>query len=278
MDLPSAVGGAVIASLGGLLALLSSLLLSVGGWLQWRGLRRVGQNLSPLRLVRDLFWTGGIAASSVGTVAYHGALLLAPLTLVQPLSSLHVGFTALLSWKGRRVRIREWLALGLCVAGTLLLALDDRPAVSSEAHWGVLWCLCAIGAAPLLLPPPSRLANFWPALRAGLCYGLSAILWKAGMDLPYFGLAWSFVMALFTAGFFGGFAFLQVAFRRLDAGTANALAASLAALFPLPAGIWVFGETASLWALLAAPCTIAGVTLLGCCAPSEAPATDAQPA
>jgi drug/metabolite transporter (DMT)-like permease len=268
----------VIASLGGILALLSSLLLSLGGWMQWRGLRRIGRNLSLLRLVRDPFWDGGIAASSLGTVAYHGALLLAPLTLVQPLSSLHVGFTALLSWKGRRVRIREWLALGLCVAGTLLLALDDRAPVSSQAHWAMLWCLCAVGAAPILLPPPSRLAGFWPALRAGLCYGLSAILWKAGMDLPYFGLAWSFVMALFAAGFFGGFAFLQAAFRRLDAGTANALAASVAALFPLPAGLLVFGETASLWACLAAPCTVAGVALLGCCAPNESSETDILPA
>lgn len=247
------------------LALGSSLLLAVGGWLQWRGLQDQSEgHVSPLRLARSPFWAGGLLASGLGTVAYHGALLLARLTLVQPLSSLHVAFTALLAWKGRRVRYREWLALALCLGGTACLALVETRAGPAPAPcWPALALLVGIGALPLLSPSPVRLASSWPALRAGLCYGLSAILWKAGMGLPPFSAGWCLLLGLFAAGFLGGFAFLQVAFRRLDAGTANALAACIAALFPLPAGRWVFGEDPSLLSLAAALAAVAGVFLLG---------------
>jgi len=268
--------GRSLNSLGVALALLSSVLLALGGWLQWRGLRMQGQKLSVLALVRNTSWLGGMAASALGTLAYHKAILLAELTLVQPLSSLHVAFTALLSWRGRRVRIRERIALGLCVAGTVVLALVDLEHVTPPVHWRNLAVLTALGAAPILLPSPFRLRDFWPALRAGLCYGLSAVLWKAGMALAPWTPGWFLLMAAFSAGFVGGFFFLQGAFRRTDAGTANALAASLAALFPLPAGIWVFSESPSPLVGVAALLTILGVLLMGCSAPTEGPKATAS--
>jgi len=258
-----------LSSLGVALALLSSVLLALGGWLQWRGLQMQGQKLSVLQLVRNGFWLCGMFASALGTLAYHKAILLAELTLVQPLSSLHVAFTAMLSWRGRRVRIRERIALGLCVAGTVVLALVDIEHVTPPVQWRNLAILVIMGAAPILLPAPARLRDFWPALRAGLCYGLSAILWKAGMALTPWTSGWLLLMTAFVAGFVGGFVFLQAAFRRTDAGTANALAASLAALFPLPAGIWVFSENPSALVGVAAVLTVAGVFLLGCSAPNE---------
>lgn len=255
----SAHGWAV--GLGTLLALSSSLSLAVGGWLQWLGLQ--GKDVSLRSLLRTPAWIGGLLASAVGTIAYHGALLLAPLTLVQPLSSLHVAFTACLAWRGRRVRYREWTALGLCLTGTACLALADIETAKTTLRWPALIALCLVGGAPLLLPAPDALARFWPALRAGLCYGLSAILWKAGMGLEAGSLGWILLLTLFTAGFLGGFAFLQKAFRLLDAGTANALAACVAALFPLPAGLWVFSESPSVLSLVAALAAVAGVFLLG---------------
>lgn len=247
------------------LALGSSLLLALGGWLQWRGLQEQPEgHVSPWKLLRSPLWAGGLLASALGTAAYHGALLLARLTLVQPLSSLHVAFTAMLAWKGRRVRYREWAALALCLAGTASLALAEvETGPATAPSWAALGLLVVLGALPLLLPAPGRLTAFWPALRAGLCYGLSAILWKAGMGLPTFSPGWCLLLALFSAGFLGGFGFLQAAFRKLDAGTANALAACIAALFPLPAGRWVFGEDPSLLSLTAALAAIAGVFLLG---------------
>ena len=57
----------------------------------------------------------------------------------------------------------------------------------------------------------------------------------ASRSLKSGSAGWFLLMAAFAACFVGGFLFLQSAFRRTDAGTANALAASLAALFPLGA-------------------------------------------
>lgn len=268
------------AGAGIVLALGSSLLLALGGWLQWRGLQDQPEGcLSPWKLLRSPLWACGLAASALGTVAYHGALLLARLTLVQPLSSLHVAFTAMLAWKGRRVRYREWLALALCLGGTASLAFAEVEAGPAPSPaWGALAFLVALGSLPLLLPAPARLGAFWPALRAGLCYGLSAILWKAGMGLPPLSPGWLALLTLFSAGFLGGFGFLQAAFRRLDAGTANALAACIAALFPLPAGRWVFGEDPSLLSLGAALAAIAGVFLLGTAVrPLKGPGTPPTP-
>ncbi|MEN9352954.1 MAG: hypothetical protein RL318_279 [Fibrobacterota bacterium] len=251
------------AGLGIALALGSSTLLALGGWFQWQGLQTLGTNPSLKRILQLPLWLGGLLASACGTIAYHGALLLAPLTLVQPLSSLHVAFTAGLAWRSRRVRYREWLALALCLTGTVCLALTDISTSSDHVNWIPLAGLVLAGALPLALPAPARLAPFWPALRAGLCYGLSAILWKAGMALPALSPAWVLLLALFTAGFLGGFVFLQIAFRKLDAGTANALAACVAALFPLPAGLWVFHEAPTALSLFAAATTVLGVFLLG---------------
>jgi drug/metabolite transporter (DMT)-like permease len=283
VDLPGSVGNSLmfdpawLSGLGIALALGSSLLLALGGWFQWRGLRSLGQNLSIQELVRVPLWLGGLFASAGGTVAYHGALLLAPLTVVQPLSSLHVAFTAMLAWRGRRVRYREGLALVFCLAGTACLALADISSASEHVQWIALTILVICGALPLALPSPAALERFWPSLRAGLCYGLSAILWKAGMALPALSPAWFVLLALFTAGFLGGFVFLQLAFRKLDAGTANALAACVAALFPLPAGLWVFHESPSLLSLFAALTAIAGVFLLGTATPVLTAAPDNPP-
>jgi drug/metabolite transporter (DMT)-like permease len=257
-------GHDVRTCVGSLLALASSLSLAVGGWLQWRGVQGADGDPLPIRdLVRAPMWVGGILASSSGTIAYHGALLLAPLTLVQPLSSLHVAFTAMLAWAGRRVRCREWSALLLCLAGTACLALSDVGTDSPRVCWTALAILGLVGGIGLLMPAPDRMRRFWPALRAGLCYGLSAILWKAGMGLPAASAGWTACLALFVAGFLGGFVFLQVAFRRLDAGTANAVAACVAALFPLTAGVTAFGEGASALTIGAAVTAILGVFLLG---------------
>ncbi len=260
----------MIANFGALLALLSSLFLAVGGWLQWRGLLRLEAGARLWRAVREPLWVLGMGASAGGTVIYHAALWLAPITVVQPLSSLHVAFTALLSWKGRHVAVREWTALGFCAAGTLLLALSDRPEVADKnCHWSTLAALVTAGVFLLLLPFPRRLAKLSFPWRAGICYGLAAVLWKAGTVLPLFGMSWWGLMVLFAAGFIGGFLFLQAAFRRLDAGTANALAASVGALFPLPAGLWVFREEVGACLFLATALTAAGVALLGSAAGTQ---------
>lgn len=77
-----------------------------------------------LAVIRNPRWIGGLLLTGVGAVIQVGALMLAPITVVQPLGVLAVPWTMLLAARlqKRPVRRQGWLATGLTVAGTAAFA------------------------------------------------------------------------------------------------------------------------------------------------------------
>ena len=109
---------------------------------------------APIRSLRSLFRnrTGstGFLAGVGGWVLYVAALALAPLSLVQATSAGGIGLLAVLVHRrGDHLTRGQWLAVGLAVAGLLLLAVS-----------------LAGGAAGGRPPAPGALAGWLGALRA----------------------------------------------------------------------------------------------------------------
>ena len=107
------------------LAVLSALLLTLGNFLQSRGVARTsaqGNGLGPAhfsRLVRDPVWLGGSALFGLAILVQLAALAFAPLMVVQPVGVVALVFASLLTaWVTKTPpRVREIVAIAVCVAG-----------------------------------------------------------------------------------------------------------------------------------------------------------------
>lgn len=106
------------------------------------------------KLVRNRRWLGATALGLLGWPLEIGALLLAPLTVVQPcLASglillLWLGATRL----GERPGRREWIAVAAIIAGVAGVALAAPERTTDHAGAGAIAVALAIVAIPILAP------------------------------------------------------------------------------------------------------------------------------
>ena len=106
------------------------------------------------RLVRNRRWLGATALGLAGWPLEIGALLLAPLTVVQP--CLASGLILLL-WLGakrlgERPGRREWIAVAAIVLGVLGVALAAPERTTDHASTGVIALALALVAIPIAAP------------------------------------------------------------------------------------------------------------------------------
>lgn len=251
-----------------LLALGGAVFLSLGTVLQWLGHERHGRGVAEAwRVAVQPLWWLGILAGALGTLSYYAALWTGLLSLVQPLSSLHIVFTAVgMAW------LRKEAVLGLRAGSIALVALGVVAGLVGESTesvlvpppqlWGALvflGVLFAVGLATLLLPRASDRLSVW----AGCSYSVSAVAWKGvaemGATIP--GVV---VGMLFGATYVLGFVFLQAAFRRGGAASVNAVATGVATALPMLAAKWVFAEPIGILTWVGATLIVAGVVVGGC--------------
>lgn len=147
-----------------------------------------GFRLSLLtQLLRRVRWVAGIVLGVLAWPAQMAALLLAPLTVVQP--TLAAGLFLLLAigttFLGEKVRQRDVIAVIAIVVGVAGLASVAPEHSSMHAGPNVLTpALAALGAAalfPLLFSftrHRARSAGFLAATGAGLCYAWSSLSTK----------------------------------------------------------------------------------------------------
>ena len=113
-----------------LLTVLASVALAVASVVQHLavgeaskpGMKLSGKEL--LTVIRNPRWLGGLLITGVGAALQVTALMLAPITVVQPIGVLAVPWTILLAARVHRTEItpRMWGATGLTVAGTAAFA------------------------------------------------------------------------------------------------------------------------------------------------------------
>jgi hypothetical protein len=214
--------------------------------------------LPPLRLrrpvasLRLLFanarWLVGFLVGIGGWVLYVAALKAAPLSLVQAVAAGGIGFLALLvhfGGGGERLGRRQWVGVGLGVAGLVLLAttLAGGVATGAPAHASaVVWWLGASAVAAALAAGPLALMLAGGAglgIAAGILYAAGDVATKAALGGGAARLA--FVPAVLAAH---GLAFvcLQLGFQRGGALATAGLATLLTNALPILAGLALFHE------------------------------------
>jgi drug/metabolite transporter (DMT)-like permease len=205
----------------------------------------------PLASLRILFanarWLVGFLVGIGGWVLYIAALKVAPLSLVQAVSAGGIGFLALLVHFGRggeRLGRREWVGVGLGVAGLVLLAgtLAGGVVTGGLAHSSsVVWWLAASAVAAAVAAGPLGLALAGGAglgIAAGILYAAGDVATKAALGG---GDRLLFVPAVLAAHGLA-FACLQLGFQRGGALATAGLATLLTNALPIAAGLALFHE------------------------------------
>ena len=230
------------AGVGLAFALLSSIALN-WGWLAQHGAARDLPALAlrrPVHSLRLLFgdriWVTGFVVGLAGWVFYVAALALAPLSLVQATAAGGVGILAALAHRrGDALSRLDWLAVGLAVAGLVLIAVSlaggvvgaTRPSPAALAGW-------VIGSAVVA----ALVFRTRPGIAAGTLYAAGDVATKAAVA----GGWWLGAVPAVLAAHGGAFAALQLGFQRAGALETAGTASLLTNALPIVAGIVLFGE------------------------------------
>lgn len=256
------------------LALAGAVFMSLGTQYQHQGVTKVetlsgtdaaaGLNRGQLlQLLRRPSWIIGTAMLGLAIVCQLGALVFAPLIVVQPLGVAALVITTLLNARvtGFTPTRRSLIAIGLCIAGTLMFviiaAMYAEDSVVTDGQLGTL--------LSILLVVIIVLAGLWVLLRhrmralfyivgAGIIYGFVATLAKVVIkriqaDELFNWLTIVCVIALIAGTVLGGY-FVQTAHA---SGPPDLVIAGLTVVDPIVAvliGLLVLGEatTAPTWA------------------------------
>lgn len=203
------------------------------------------------RLLRNRRWLGATAIGLLGWPLEIAALLLAPLTVVQP--CLASGLVLLL-WLGAR-RLgeapgrREAAAVAAIVAGVAGIALAAPERTTEHAATGPMALAMALIALPMLLPfalrrRPSTAAAA-AAVGAGCGYAWTAIASKLLTDEVAVGSLAAAIAWLATAGASEGLALLDEmsALQRRPATRVAPVMFAVQVLLPVGLAPLVFGES-----------------------------------
>jgi multidrug transporter EmrE-like cation transporter len=251
-----------MVQLGILLALVSAFIANLGLLCKYRGAMaaptvELGHPLrSAAGLFRSRWWLIGFAVATVGWSFHVAALSVAPLSLVETTLSGGILLLAWIAerWFGVKVGPREWIGVGLCAIGLVLLALTsaDHGGASSkysvEAMASFEAAAVGVGTALLLSGSagvPGRASGPFLGIAAGLMLGVANVAVKAltgtvpGDPLAIIVSPWAFTALVAGVG-----AFLALG-RGLQTGGAIpviTLSSVTANLVSVAGGIAVFGD------------------------------------
>jgi drug/metabolite transporter (DMT)-like permease len=216
------------------------------------------------RLLRNKRWLGATALGLVGWPLEICALLLAPLTVVQP--CLASGLILLL-WLGARKLgeapgWREWTAVGAIVVGVVGVAWAAPDRTTDHAGAGAIALALALVAIPIAAPYALRgraAALGWlPVISAGFGYAWTAIASKLLTDELAAGALVVAVAWLATAAASEGLALLSEmsALQRRPATHVAPVMFAVQVLVPVLLAPLIFGES---WSTT----PLGGVVLIG---------------
>jgi multidrug transporter EmrE-like cation transporter len=181
---------------GILLALASAFVANLGLLCKYRGAMAAPtvELKHPLRsatgLFRSRWWLIGFAVATAGWTLHVAALSVAPLSLVETTLS---GGILLLAWAAERwfgvkVGPREWIGVGLCAIGLVLLALTSAGHSGASSKYSVeamaSFEAASVGVGTALLLSgsagvPGRASGPFLGIAAGLMLGVANVAVKA---------------------------------------------------------------------------------------------------
>ncbi|MHB8245751.1 MAG: DMT family protein [Acidimicrobiales bacterium] len=282
--------------LGLSLALGSAVLINLGLFIEHRAaadvpvLRLRHPLAGMLLLLKNPAWLLGYGSGWVGWFMYIGALVFAPLSLVQGVAAAGIGVLALLVQivAGVRLTRGEWIAVAASMLGLVLIAttvgITPHPhhhmhARRPEIIFLAIAVLVIFGS--LVFGVAAKLANWGAALGAvsGVAFAAGDVATKAAITHR----GWIFVALLIVLNV-SGFAALQLSFQRGGALATAGVSSLLNNALPIGAGIVVFGERLptgppGIMRVLAFVAALAGATYLASrppVAPVRPPAAESR--
>jgi hypothetical protein len=205
----------------------------------------------PWRSLALLFgnrrWTTAFMIGIAGWALYIVALRLAPLSLVQAVSAGGLALLAVLAQRaeGRPLPRREWLGVGLAVAGLVFLSvsLAGGGSDSSQGSWAAItaWFLVSFVGVAIAIGPGARF------LAPGAGFGLAAGLMYAAADVGTKAAVHGGWLLAFGAPVWGchllAFTLIQLSFQRGRALATAGLSSFCTNALPIVAGVTIFHET-----------------------------------
>ena len=191
-------------------------------------------------------WLLAFAIGVAGWGFYVVAVHLAPLSLVQAVSAGGIALLAVLAQRalGERLPRREWVGVGIAVAGLVFLAASLAGGANHARHaswlavaaWFVAsWVVAGLSIGPFsgYLAPGAGLG-----LAAGLMYAAADVgtkaAWYGGFDLLLIAPVWACHGLAFT--------FIQLSFQRGRALATAGLSSFCTNALPIAAGILLYHE------------------------------------
>ena len=273
------------------LMVVSSLLIAIAATVQHHEVGQQGGSGAKTELSGDQFrslirsprWWLGLAANGAGAVVAIGALMLAPVTITQPLAVLAVPWTVLLTSRLSRQPVSPvtWRAVAITIAGTVgfaLLAIWQGPDREEFVETGlitgtIIGYALAAGIALLGRFGPTRLRSLAWASAGAAIFGFEAGVVKALGEYvargEWRGSVIFWVLAvLVLVGALIGTAFVQQGYAT---GAAESVVGAVNVVGPLASvvfGVAVLGEGVNYTALgvalmlVSAAVSMSGVALL----------------
>ncbi|MFA5786875.1 MAG: DMT family transporter [Actinomycetota bacterium] len=250
-------------TIGFLVALLGTIASHTGFVLLKRGAEsvpRITWRLSwavARAFLRCRIWLAGTALQIASFIAYAVALSLAPVSVVQPVTSagiLVLVFLAVVYLK-ERISVAEGLCIALVIVGLPILAVSLGSSDEVEAaapHLGILlFSLGALAATGLAMVAVARIRRGldWGVglgMLTGVLYGVSTLVLK-GLTMVlksaafFSGVALVYMVLVIALNTFP-YVLMQAAFQRGKASTVVPTMSALTAALPVLGGIWVFSE------------------------------------
>lgn len=271
-------------------AIIAAILFNVAGFLQKKAVDRLPRVcLKPSWTVFKAFvtnkpWMISLAVSLVGGVFYYVAVMLAPISIVQPIVSAGVALLVYLAVRnlGERLRISDFIAIGCTVLGVMMIGVSLSKGISSPRPYDAvrLWVFAGslfllAGVIPFLAGGKGTRQGTVLGVSTGLLYGLSAVFsrlllldwsnqWKEKGLLVVFS---SVFLIVVTVANVLGIIVMQAAFQRGLASIVGPVVGGLNQTVPILAGMLVLMESLPGNPLLSAAriagfCTILGATVV----------------
>ena len=185
-------------------------------------------NHGMLRLIRNPRWVFGLLLLCAGMALNSVALVMAPLTVVQPIGAIALVITTIVNAKDQGLSINRAtvVAISACVTGSALFVIlavnvtqENHQVSSSDELTVVLLLALAVGLfGTLALVFRRRMSAFIYILGAGILFGfvavLTRIIGKHLLDpngLGVLNVPWYSVVAIAAAGILGSW-FVQNAY------------------------------------------------------------------
>jgi hypothetical protein len=246
-----------------LLAVLGAFCLAFGAQRQGSAVKADtgGLSLSThglLRLARNPRWVFGLLLLCVGMAMNAAALVMAPLTVVQPIGAIALVITTVVNTKDQGLSMNRAtvVAISACVTGSALFVVlavnvtqENHNVSASDELTIVLLLALAVGLfGTLALLFRHRMSAFVYILGAGVLFGFVAVLTRIigrhlldSNGLFLLNVPWYSVVAIATAGVLGSW-FVQNAY---SGGPPDLVIAGLTVIDPIVGiaiGIVILGE------------------------------------